>query len=420
MLCEKKKKTQTANMTKGVDNVFFVSDMNLDCRRTTSEDGRSQTCHTIQRERRVTFADIDELHNRFGIPLPMRDVGTPECKEEKRIQLTTVSYINRNCAKLKKPAETVRDDKSMTDGSVIGNVNVVGAYGGAVKRHITKDYLHEVTFGKKGSEVGEFQDATCITYVTSGHVLVTDMINATIQICTRDGDTSVLYKSEEICEPWATCLTQNGDIALTSRRRRLVLIMSIDGDIKWSFGEGFFQSPSGVCVDNAGHFIITDEVANRVTMHDCNGQFIKCIGNSNNKGQQFNSPRYVCISPKGNIYVSDSGNHCVKIFDDNGTYIRSIGKFGKRDGELKSPYGVCSDTLGRVIVADHYNSRVSMFTPDGAFVCHVVDGSVGVVHPKGLTLSPDMYLYVSSGHLKACEIKVFKLRHQSPNIVTCV
>ncbi|KAH3725363.1 hypothetical protein DPMN_051196 [Dreissena polymorpha] len=291
---------------------------------------------------------------------------------------------------------------------------------GTVKRYVNACEPLHVTFGKKGSNVGEFQDATCITYISGGNMLVTDMINARIQNCTRDGDTSAVYSCEEICEPWATCLTSVKDIALTSRRRRLVLIISTEGDIKWSFGAGFFQSPSGVCVDKAGNFIVTDSVANLVSIHDSNGKFIKYIGNSKIKEQLFDSPRYVCVSIKGDIYVSDSGNHCVKIFDKNGTYTRSIGKFGKRDGELKSPYGVCSDPLGHVIVADHYNSRVSMFTPDGVFMCHVVDGSLGVVHPKGLALSPDMNLYVSSGHLKACEIKVFKLRHHSPTTVTCV
>ncbi|KAH3725365.1 hypothetical protein DPMN_051198 [Dreissena polymorpha] len=153
-------------------------------------------------------------------------------------------------------------------------------------------------------------------------------------------------------------------------------------------------------------------------MHNCNGQFIKNIAKSKMKEQLFDSPRYVCVSPKGNIYVSESGNHCVKILDVNGIYIRLIGKLGERDGDLK--YGVCSDPLGHVIVADHYNRRVSMFTHDGWFMCHVVDGSIGVVLPKGLALSPDLNLCVSSGRQKACEIKVFKLRNHSPTTVTCV
>ncbi|KAH3725364.1 hypothetical protein DPMN_051197 [Dreissena polymorpha] len=81
-------------------------------------------------------------------------------------------------------------------------VNVVGTCADAVKRHMKTDKPHAVTFGKKGSEVGEFQDATCITYISGGNVLVTDMINARIQNCTRDGDTSAIYKCDEIYKPW--------------------------------------------------------------------------------------------------------------------------------------------------------------------------------------------------------------------------
>ncbi|WAR09139.1 hypothetical protein MAR_019097 [Mya arenaria] len=54
-----------------------------------------------------------------------------------------------------------------------------------------------------------------------------------------------------------------------------------------------------------------------------------------------------------------------------------------------------------------------MFTHDGAFVCHVADEGHGFLNPKGLDLSPDLTIFVSSGHLKACEVK--RKSHDSGN-----
>ena len=278
----------------------------------------------------------------------------------------------------------------------------------------------DVTFGRKGRAVGEFQNATGITYVDGCHILVADMVNGRIQKCTSSGKILVVYGGAEIREPWCTCLTSDGDIALTCRRRKNVLVVSADGEIKWSFGTGFFQAPSGICTDAVGNFIVTDAGANRVSIHDKRGTFIKYIGNAQIKEQAFSSPRYVCVSHNGDVIVSDSGNHAVKMFDKNGHFIRSIGSFGKGDGQLKTPYGVCTDALGHVLVADHYNNRVCMFTHEGQFVCHVVGEKHGVVHPKALALDAKLNLYVSTGHLKACTINVFKLTFKNMDIVVHV
>ena len=271
------------------------------------------------------------------------------------------------------------------------------------------------TIGKKGKNVGEFEDATHITYLSHGQIIVTDMINNRLQRINKYGETVTVYSGENILEPLSTCLTSEGNIALTSRRRKCVLIISITGELLWSFGSGFFQAPSGVCLDKNGRFIVTDIRSDRVSLHSPDGQFVSYIGNPQIEEQRFYRPRYVCVAPRGEIVVSDSGNHAIKVFDCKGNFIRSIGKFGKGDGSFKTPYGVCTDKFGHIIVADHYNNRISLYTTDGHFLCHVVESEDGIVHPQGLALSPDLNLFVSHGHLKASEIKLFKLRCIDPS-----
>ena len=275
-------------------------------------------------------------------------------------------------------------------------------------------------FGKKGSDIGEFQDATNVTYVSENRILLTDMINSRIQLCDNEGNTSVVYNGNELSEPWATCISTDNNIILTSRRRKCVVVLTLDGDVMWSFGSGFFGCPSGVCVDKNGNFIVTDISTDRVSTHSNNGTFIKYIGNGNIKEQQFSKPRYVCTSSFDDILVSDSGNHAIKMFDCHGHFIRAIGKFGNGDGELKTPYGICTDSYGHILVADHYNNRISMFCRNGLFVCHVITKYHGLVHPQGVTLSSDLNLFVTHGHLKASEVKVFKLKCTDPTVIVHV
>lgn len=246
------------------------------------------------------------------------------------------------------------------------------------------------------------------------------MINGRIQLFSEDGETSAIYKGEELSEPWATCVTPKGDIAMTSRRRKCVIVVSKDGEILWSFGAGFFECPCGVDTNAEHNFVVSDTFTNRVSIHDRIGQFVKYIGNPKIKEQQFLKPRYVRVTSFGEIIVSDSGHHCIKIFDASGHFIRTFGRFGKMCGQLKTPYGVCTDSLGHILVADHYNNRVSMFTRDGAFMCHVIDERHGVVHPKGIALSRDLTLFVTVGNLKAYQIKVFKLKCSDPTVIVDV
>lgn len=336
--------------------------------------------------------------------------------------VTNVGYIHRNCAKhitVKRKADDFQVQEPPPE-SVISHVAVLHTQDGAQKRHAGDCNPLELTFGKRGKDVGEFQDATGITYISRDQILITDMINNRLQMCNTSGETSIVYSGDDISEPWVACMTKDGNIAFTSRRRKCVVVMSREGDILWSFGANFFECPCGVCIDEDGNFIVTDVLSNRVSVHDSSGKYLKYIGNPRIEEQQFSKPRYVCSSPRGELIVSDSGHHRIKLFDRDGHFIRAIGKFGKRDGELKTPYGICTDSFGHILVSDHYNNRVSMFTREGAFVCHVIGERCDVKHPKGIALSPDLNLFVTSGNLKASEIKVYKLRCSDPTVIVHV
>ena len=267
-------------------------------------------------------------------------------------------------------------------------------------------------FGEKGRDVGQFEDAKDVTYVSRGRTLVTDLIDSRIQMCSVTGRPLMLIKGQEICEPWGITLTNDGNIAVTSVRNKCVQVLTESGDILHTFGADFFKHPSGIAVDKRGNFIVADSATNRVSFHNRRGSFLNYLGCSDDTDKSFSSPRYVCCSSAGDIIVSDSGNHCLKIFDSKGRLFKTFGTFGKGKVQFKFPYGVCTSSLGDIFVADHYNSRVSMFDNEGEFVCHVATSSLGLKHPQGIAMSPEFDLYVTHGHLKAYEILTFKLSSQ--------
>ncbi|XP_045163835.2 tripartite motif-containing protein 3-like [Mercenaria mercenaria] len=264
-------------------------------------------------------------------------------------------------------------------------------------------------FGKKGTNAGDYQDAKHITCFSNGELLITDLINDRLQICSNVTSSVTIFSPDEIKQPWATAVTTDGNIAVTSCKERCVKLFNIKGEFIDEFGQKYFVRPTGLAVDNYGNFIVCDSVIDKVSMFDKNGTFIRFLGNSFIQEECFNSPRYVCVSITGEIIVSDCGHHKIKVFDSDGNFIRSFGSFGNGDRQLKCPYGVSTNKYGDIFVSDHYNSRISMFSREGVFIRHVVTSEHGLVHPQGLTISHDLYMYISHGHLKANEILVYKL-----------
>lgn len=246
--------------------------------------------------------------------------------------------------------------------------------------------------------------------LSQGCLLVTDLINNRLQICNTIGREFTIHSGQNFQEPWATAVTQKNNIAITSSKSKCVRIINIDGELIHTFGQYFFICPTGIAVDKQNRFVICDSITNKVSIHESNGDFIKYVGNTDNK-ETFSKPRYVTVSITGDIIVSDSGNHNIKIFDSNGRFKKSFGEYGKGKNQLKYPYGVTTNELGDIFVADHYNNRITMYTRDGVFIRELVSAENGLIHPQGIIISDDLHLYVSHGHLKANEILTYKLNY---------
>ncbi|XP_067672312.1 tripartite motif-containing protein 2-like [Haliotis asinina] len=264
-----------------------------------------------------------------------------------------------------------------------------------------------VKFCQTGSQPGQLHNATDVGIMGNGDLVVTDMICSRLKVFTSGGVLDCVYAADEVSEPWAATDVGSEKIAVTSRKSQCVAIMCKTwGNVLKRFGNGFFKSPCGITNVGDSTVIVTDDVANRVSIHDVNGgKVVAYIG----EHQQFKNPRYVAVSANGNIIVSDSGNHSIKVFDRNRNFVRSFGKYGRSDGCFRFPHGVCTDSRNNILVADQYNSRVSVFDELGRFSCHIVTSVHGVQHPHGVALTSDLRLCITDGDMKPNRLLIFQL-----------
>jgi hypothetical protein len=261
--------------------------------------------------------------------------------------------------------------------------------------------------GCEGKQKGCFKDATDVQCFGRGKCLVTDMINGRISTFNRDGRPKIIRCSWALREPWATTFVSENKLAVTSRKDKVVSVISMHGDILFSFGHRFFQCPCGIAVDKDGRFIVTDILSNDVSVFSPDGKWLFNLGDPLSPVQQFNCPRYVHVSDFHDIIVCDSGSHSIKVFDQHGTFKFAFGLYGRQEGAFKSPHGVTSDGQGNIIVADHYNDRIALFSKEGHFLRNIVSSEDGLYHPQGVALSRDMDLFVTHGKSKATEIMVY-------------
>ena len=140
---------------------------------------------------------------------------------------------------------------------------------------------------------------------------------------------------------------------------------------KGGSGDGMFQLPVGVAVNDRDEIVVTDCVNHRVQVFDSNGTFLRSFGRKGENDGEFNYPVGIAINKDRQIFVADRDNHKIQIFSWEGRHLGSFGGQGRLDSQLSEPRGLSLDSTGNVIVADPGNKLIKIFTPDGRFVMKI-------------------------------------------------
>ena len=140
---------------------------------------------------------------------------------------------------------------------------------------------------------------------------------------------------------------------------------------KRGLGNGMFQHPHGVAVNDRDKIVIADALNHRVQVFDSNGTFLRSFGHKGENAGEFKNPTGIAINKDRNILVSEYYNHRVQILSWEGRHLGSFGGKGSLDSQLSYPWGLSLDSTGNVIVADTGNKLIKIFTPDGRFVMKI-------------------------------------------------
>ena len=85
---------------------------------------------------------------------------------------------------------------------------------------------------------------------------------------------------------------------------------------------------------------------------------------------QFNCPTDVAVDNEGFVYVADYGNHRIQKFNIEGQFVWSFGTEGPQPGQLYYPSGVTVDDNDLVYVSDS-NDYISVYMPNGEYKCRI-------------------------------------------------
>lgn len=133
------------------------------------------------------------------------------------------------------------------------------------------------SFGRPGSDKGEFNYPTNIWIGRDNRIYIMDSMNFRVQVFTKNGE-------------FLSTFGKLGD------------------------GSGNFSKPKGIATDSDGNIYITDAHFDNVQIFDRDGKFLLWVGSPGRRKGEFFLPAGIFIDRYDRIYVADSYNNRLQIF----------------------------------------------------------------------------------------------------------
>ena len=87
---------------------------------------------------------------------------------------------------------------------------------------------------------------------------------------------------------------------------------------------------------------VVDTTNNRVQKFDASGNFVNTWGSPGTGNGQFDIPSGIAVDNSGNVYVADTANNRVQKFDASGNFVTKWGSFGTGNGQFNVPSGIAA------------------------------------------------------------------------------
>ena len=243
-------------------------------------------------------------------------------------------------------------------------------------------------WGEQGTGNGELNNAQDVAVDSTGNIYVADGGNFRIQKLDSNGSfiekwgsvfdnpmvmpLSAVFDSQDKIYVAEKYYDIREDGALEPVNYRIRKLDSSGGVIEnWGdvgSGDGQFNIPWGIAVDQVGNVYVADGYNHRIQKFNSSGDFLAKWGEFGSGDGQFKYPHGVSTDSRGNVYVADAGNHRIQKFNSNGTFLAEWGSKGTGNGKFNNPLDIAIDLNGNVYIADSGNHRIQKFDSNGGFI----------------------------------------------------
>ena len=206
------------------------------------------------------------------------------------------------------------------------------------------------TWGEHGSEDGQLDRPSSMSFDPDGNIVLSDTMNHRLQRFTRDGKHLQTIGGErgdadgQFNMPWGVAVDELGDVYVADWRNDRVQKLSADGGLLMKFGasgdaKGQFNRPSSVAVDAHGDIYVADWLNDRVQMFSPEGRFVEqFIGDAtlSKSGRQYilanavtlrlremtdlepikrlSAPSCVRVDSEFRLFICDFGQHRIQVY----------------------------------------------------------------------------------------------------------
>ncbi|XP_068713785.1 E3 ubiquitin-protein ligase TRIM71-like [Montipora foliosa] len=222
------------------------------------------------------------------------------------------------------------------------------------------------SFGRQGSEKGQFQDPGGIAFGKDRNIYVADEGNHRIQIFNEEGRYLSMFGGEgsldsQLNDPYGLSLDSNGNIIVVDNGNKFIKIFSPDGKFLTKIGGPSSLSDPIHCVQSGDYLIVSDCGDHSVKVFTREGYYKYQFGTRGKGNGEFDHPRCLSVSKSGHVLVCDWFNNRVQVFELNGKFVAKFGKEGSNLGEFKYPLSVALLSNGQIVVSDWLNDRIQIF-----------------------------------------------------------
>ena len=222
------------------------------------------------------------------------------------------------------------------------------------------------SFGRQGSEKGQFQHPTGIAFGKDRNIYVADNRNNRIQIFNEEGRYLSMFGGEgslvsQLKNPCGLSLDSNGNIIVVDGGNKFIKIFSADGKFLTKIGGPSSFSAPIHCVQSGDYLIVSDTCDHSVKVFTREGYYKYQFGTRGTGNGEFMHPYCLSVTKSGHVLVCDYFNYRVQVFELNGKFVGKFGKQGSNLGEFKCPFSVALLSNGQIVVSDCWNHRIQIF-----------------------------------------------------------